>query len=227
MKILVVEDNPALNKEIEEALFENGFRVETCLDLNTALEKIAVYSYDAIIVDIGLPDGSGLEIIKYVKQHRIDSAILILTAKDKIEDKVVGLNLGADDYMTKPFHKAELNARIHSIIRRNTFDRENKITFENIELDLLNNEVKVDSKLISLTKKEFDLLLYFIRNKNRVLTKESIAEHLWGDHADQSDNFDYIYNHIKNLRKKITIASGNNYIKAMYGIGYKFSTNSN
>ncbi|MCF8239811.1 MAG: response regulator transcription factor [Melioribacteraceae bacterium] len=223
MKLLLVEDNHSLNKDIQEYLIENGFTVETAFNLLEASEKLSVYKYDALIIDIGLPDGSGLELIKQAKKDKINSAILILTAKDKLEDKLEGLNLGADDYMTKPFHKAELNARLRSILRRNLFDRDNKIAAGEIEIDLITAEVKIKSKDIILTKKEFDLLLYFIHNKNRVLTKESIAEHLWGDHADQSDNFDFIYNHIKNLRKKITNAGGKNYITAMYGMGYKFT----
>lgn len=227
MKLLAVEDNVQLLKDMSEFLTENGFRVETASSLKEAKEKISLYQYDLLIVDIGLPDGSGLEIIKEVKQKKYECGILILTAKDAVEDKVSGLELGADDYMTKPFHKAELNARIKSILRRNKFNGSDILELYDFKINVPASEVFVNNEKIILTKKEYDLLLYFIHNPNRVITKESIAEYLWGDHADQADNFDFIYNHIKNLRKKITGVGGKNYIHAMYGMGYKFSLEEN
>ena len=225
MKLLIVEDNHQLMEDMLEFLTESNFRVETAYSLNEAREKVFVYQYDLIIVDVGLPDGSGLDLVKEIKKSENDTGILILTAKNAVEDKVEGLNLGADDYMTKPFHKAELNARIKSILRRNKFNRNDTICFNEIKIDMPSLEVYVEDKKLVLTKKELDLLLYFMQNVNRVITKESIAEYLWGDHADQADSFDFIYNHIKNLRKKIVSSGGNNYIQAMYGIGYKFSSN--
>ena len=225
MKLLLIEDNVQLLNDMNEFLIENDFRVETASTLREAREKVFVYKYDLLIIDIGLPDGSGLELLKEVKEKKYDAGILILTAKDAVEDKVEGLNLGADDYMTKPFHKAELNARIKSILRRNKFNRNDVIEFGDLKIDIPASEVSINSEKVVLTKKEYDLLLYFVQNPNRVITKESIAEYLWGDHADQADNFDFIYNHIKNLRKKISSAGGKNYIHAMYGMGYKFSLN--
>jgi len=225
MKLLLVEDNARLAGEIQDFLRENGFVVEHVATFSDACEKIAVYQYDGVIVDLGLPDGNGLELVREVKQMgESDTGILILTAKDAIEDKVSGLDFGADDYMTKPFHKAELNARIRSILRRNKFNRSNRLRLGEIQVDLIASQAFVKELPLSLTRKEYDLLLYFMQNPNRVLTKESIAEHLWGDHIDQADSFDFIYNHIKNLRKKITAAGGKNPIQAMYGMGYKFTT---
>lgn len=227
MKLLLVEDNLQLLEDMREFLTESDFRVETSASLKEAKEKVSLYQYDLLIVDIGLPDGSGLELIKEVKQKKYECGILILTAKDAVEDKVAGLNLGADDYMTKPFHKAELNARIKSILRRNKFNGSDILELYDFKINVPASEVFVNNEKIILTKKEYDLLLYFIHNPNRVITKESIAEYLWGDHADQADNFDFIYNHIKNLRKKITASGGKNYIHAMYGMGYKFSIEEN
>lgn len=223
MKLLIVEDNLSLASDLELFLSENGFIVETAYDLKSAREKLAIYAYDLIILDIGLPDGSGLDLIRELKENRVDVCILIVTARNAIEDKVTGLELGADDYITKPFHKAELNARIRSILRRNKFNGSNILEVGDIRVNLLSYQVDVNNQSVELTKKEFDLLVYFLYNKNRVLTKESIVEHLWGDHADQADSFDFIYNHIKNLRKKLTAAGGTAKIQSVYGMGYRFS----
>jgi len=222
MKLLIVEDNFQLADDLSRFLTEQGFIVEISDTLESARSKIELYDYELIILDIGLPDGSGLDIIRQLKKRKSDTGILIVTAKNAIEDKVKGLELGADDYITKPFHKAELNARIRSIIRRKNFNGSNIISINKIGIDLNSMAVKVDNKELDLTRKEYDLLLYFIYNKNRVLTKESIAEHLWGDHIDQADNFDFIYNHIKNLRKKLQQAGADNHIRSVYGMGYKF-----
>ena len=222
MKLLLVEDNVRLADDMVHFLATSGFLVEHAATLRQALEKIYVYHYDIVIIDIGLPDGNGLEIIKKMKKKEIDAAILIVTAKNAIEDKVHGLELGADDYITKPFHKTELNARIKSILRRKKFDSSNIIRRNEIKIDVMAAEVYINDHPLPLTKKEYDLLLYFMYNQNKILTKENIAEHLWGDQIDQADSFDFIYNHIKNLRKKIVNAGGKDYIKSMYGMGYKF-----
>lgn len=224
MKILIVEDNIHLAQDMQTFLEDNGFVVERAATLAQSTEKLEVYQYDLVIVDLGLPDGDGLELVQKIKAGNSDTGILILTAREAVEDKVKGLNLGADDYMTKPFHKAELNARILSVLRRNKFGRSNILETGELKIDLIAGQAFVGDMPLNLTKKEYDLLLYFMQNSNRVLTKESIAEHLWGDHIDQSDSFDFIYNHIKNLRKKIISAGGKNHIQAMYGMGYKLST---
>ncbi len=223
MKLLVIEDNPQISIDIANFLSEHGFVVEIAGTLCKAREKVDLYTYDLIILDIGLPDGSGLEILSENRINNSETGILIVTAKNSIDDKVKGLELGADDYITKPFHKAELNARVRSIIRRKKFAGSNTLQAEEIKVNLLSLQVLVNEKPITLTRKEFDLLVYFMYNKDRVLTKESIAEHLWGDNIDQSDNFDFLYNHIKNLRKKIINAGGKGYIQSVYGMGYKFS----
>ena len=222
MKLLIVEDNFQLADDLSKFLAENGFVVEIANTLTDAKDKVSVYDYDLIILDLGLPDGTGLDLIHELKSLRKDPGILIVTAKNAVEDKVMGLELGADDFITKPFHKAELNARVRSIIRRKKFKGSNQLEINNIKIDLDMREAFVDDNLVELTRKEYDLLLYFMYNKGRVLTKENIAEHLWGDHIDQADNFDFIYNHIKNLRKKLQKLGAGNNIRSVYGMGYKF-----
>ncbi|HNR68418.1 MAG TPA: response regulator transcription factor [bacterium] len=222
MKLLLVEDNLILAADLQRFLQENRFVVEHAATLAAASEKLGVYEYDVAIIDIGLPDGNGLDLISEIKQQQLRTAILILTARDALEDKVAGLELGADDYLTKPFHLAELNARIRSIVRRDHFNRSNLIKAGELYIDTLASEAYVGKTKLILTRKEYDLLLYLMVNQNRLLTRESIAEHLWGDHIDDADSFDFLYNHIKNLRKKIVQAGGRNPIRAMYGMGYKF-----
>jgi len=223
MKILIIEDEPALNESILFYLKNEGFICETALNYSEASQKINDYDYDVIVVDIMLPDGSGLDIVRELKANYLDTGIIILSAKDSLDDKLLGLDLGADDYITKPFHLAELNSRIKSVIRRRKFNGNKEIIFNEIQIDPATAEVTVNAEIINLTKKEYDLLLFFISNKNRVLTKETIAEHLWGDNIDMIDSFDFIFTHIKNLRKKIVSNKGKDYIKTIYGMGYKFS----
>jgi len=224
MKLLIVEDNPRLVEDMQGYLHREGYVVETAMTYEDASEKLFLYDYDLTIIDIGLPDGSGLDLVRELKEAQREVSILILTAKDAIEDKVEGLNLGADDYMTKPFHKSELNARMHSILRRNTFNHRDIMKINELKIDLPSSQAYVNDTPLDLTRKEYDLLIYLMQNADRIVTKESIAEHLWGDHIDQADSFDFIYNHIKNLRKKVVQAGGNNYIHAKYGMGYIFET---
>ncbi len=223
MKMLLVEDNTLLAGDLKEFFLTQGFVVETAFNFRQAAEKVALYHYDIVILDLGLPDGNGMRLIPEIRQHSEETVIIILTARDAVEDKVQGLELGADDYLTKPFHQAELNARVRSQLRRKKFNGKNELTFQEITVDLTTGRAFVNDTPLNLTRKEYDLLLYFLYNQDRLLTKESIAEHLWGDHIDQVDHFDFIYNHIKNLRKKIVKAGGKNYIKALYGMGYKFT----
>ncbi len=220
MKLLIVEDNDSLAADMQTFLTESGFVVEHASRYRTASEKIHEYEYDLVILDLGLPDGNGLDLIRDIKSTAQRTNILILTARDAVEDKVRGLDLGADDYMTKPFHPAELNARIRSTLRRSRFEGSNRLTVDELTVDFTAAQGYCNQTPLHLTRKEYDLLVYFLQNPNRMLTKESIAEHLWGDHIDQADSFDFVYNHIKNLRKKITQAGGKNVIKAWYGMGY-------
>ena len=205
MKLLLIEDNEKLRNELKDFLEEEGYITETADDFQTGNEKIHLYKYDLVIVDIGLPDGRGFDIITNLKSKKDNCGILIISAKNAIPDKVKGLELGADDYITKPFHIAEFNARVKSILRRKNFDGNQTVEFNEIVIDLNSLQVKIKNNSLTLTKKEYELLLYFLYNKDRVITKESIAEHLWGDHIDSADSFDFIYNHIKNLRKKIAM----------------------
>ncbi len=224
MKILVVEDNDKLCEDIVQFLNDNNFLAQAVSCFEDARQKLLIYEYDLAIIDLGLPDGNGLDLIEIIRSKNNTTGIIILTAKHSLEYKVKGLDLGADDYLTKPFHKAELNARIHSILRRRNANGNNIVIVDQIKIDTSAHQVSVKDKILNLTRKEYDLLLYFVYNKNRLLTKENIAEHLWGDHIDQADNFDFIYSHIKNLRAKISQAGGQKYIKSMYGMGYKFSS---
>lgn len=222
MKLLIVEDDRSLSRSINDYLKLEGHICEVALKLSEAVEKAAVNKYDCIILDIGLPDGTGLDLIREMKANKLTGGILILSAKSSLDDKLMGLNMGADDYLTKPFHFAELSARLNSIYRRNNFLGLNEITFNEIRINTDDNQVYVNDKLLVLTKKEYDLLLFFMANRNRIITKESIVEHLWGDNVILTDSFDFVYTHVKNLRKKIVSAEGRNYIKCIYGFGYKF-----
>lgn len=221
MKILIIEDELRLLQTLTESLAKEKYIIETASDFNTAMDKIGVYDYDCILLDIMLPGGSGLDILKELKRQEKSQNVIIISAKDSIDDKVAGLELGADDYLTKPFHTAELNARIKAVLRRKNLDGKNSIEIGNVELDLLSRELKVNNENVALNRKEFDILNYFLLNKNRLITKSALAEHVWGDHIDQADNFDFIYYQIKNLRKKLQQANAHIEIEAVYGVGYK------
>jgi DNA-binding response OmpR family regulator len=224
MKVLLVEDEREMQESICQYLETEKFLVEVATDFELAFEKIHLYEYDCVLVDITLPDGSGLDLIKEIKKTRPKTGIIIISAKNSLDDKIDGLNLGADDYLPKPFYLAELNARIKALIRRNKFEGTASIKINEIELFPEERKVLVYEKNVILTSKEFDLLEYFIINKNRVIQKNALVEHLWGDNADQFDNFDFIYNHVKNLRKKLIEANCQDYLKSIYGIGYSFKT---
>lgn len=223
MKILLIEDEKELSASISEYLQKENYLCETVLDFEHAIEKVNLYHYDCIVVDINLPDGNGLNVIRALKENKSETGIIIISARNSLDDKITGLEIGADDYLTKPFHLPELNARIKSIIRRRNFGGVNEILFNDLRVLPEQMEVSVGGQPIILTKKEYDLLVFFISNKDRILTRESIAEHLWGDEMDMADSFDFIYTHIKNLRKKIIEKGGEDYIKTVYGMGYKFT----
>ncbi len=225
MKILIIEDDPSLQEIIKKSLEKERYVVETADNSQAALLKLDDYDYDCILLDIMLPGGSGLQILESLKKERRKENVIIISAKDSWEDKVAGLDLGADDYLAKPFHLAELNARIKSVIRRNNHGGEQLITLDNIEVNPSTFEVKVDQQPVDLSRKEYDILLYFINRPNRLINKQTLAESVWGDHIDQVDNFDFIYAQIKNLRKKLKEAGAGPEIKAVYGIGYKLITN--
>ncbi len=223
MKILIVEDEPALNKSMVEYLSSQQYLCESVFNYKDALEKIELYQYDCIVLDLMLPGGSGLQLLQVLKDANKTDGVIIISARDELNDKIVGLQLGADDYLTKPFHLPELSVRIAAIIRRKNMHGSNLMNFEEIHIDVLAKTVQISNKEVILTRKEYELLLYFIINKNRVLSKSAIAEHLWGDNMDMADNYDFIYAHIKNLRKKLLQAGAGDYIQSIYGMGYKFS----
>ncbi len=224
MKLLFVEDDQDLLKSMLFYFNEIGYNCEKAKTVAEAVEKVGVYDYDCIILDLVLPDGSGLDLLEEIKLRKIDVGIIILSANSNLDDKLKGLDRGADDYLTKPFHLSELNSRIKSIIRRKKQGGNAVITFNELEINTDAQEVHVNKELIHLTKKEFDLLLYLIFNKNKVVAKSSISEHLWGDFMDQSDSFDSVYSHVKNLKRKLKEGGGQDYIKSLYGIGYIFKT---
>ena len=224
MKILIVEDEKALRENIL-SYFSNGEIVcEMATNYEEAQEKLIAFSYDVLVLDLMLPDGDGLNLLRLLKKLQPETGVLIISAKNSLEDRVNGLELGADDYLTKPFHMSELNARLKAIFRRRKLAGQTTIDYEEISIDTNTHDVMVKDNKLTLTVKEYELLLFMVSNKNRVLTKQIIAEHLWGDNVDFLDSFDFVYQHIKNLRKKITAAGGNDYIKTIYGLGYKLSS---
>lgn len=222
MKLLLIEDEQSLRESILTYFSSEGNICELAVDFQSAMEKISLYQYDCILLDLTLPGGEGMEILRALKELKKKDGVLIISARHSLDDKVDGLNLGADDYLVKPFHLSELQARVTAIVRRKSFDGNSTIIFNEICIDTLAMKVTVNDKVLNLTKKEFDLLIYFNANQRKVVTKSAIAEHLWGDEIDLSDDFDFIYTHIKNLRKKLIEAGSKDYIKSMYGVGYKF-----
>lgn len=222
MKLLLIEDETSLAKSIKHYLEENDFVCEHVNNIFDASEKTEMYNYDCVLLDLSLPDGHGFEILKHLKENKKEDGIIIISAKDTLDSKIKGLQLGADDYLIKPFHLSELLVRIQAVIRRKKFQGNNIFVFNEIEINLLSKSVKVNNVPLDLTKTEYELLLFFIGNKNKVLSKSAIAEHLSGDMADMMDNHAFVYAHIKNLKKKLASAGCKNYITTIYGIGYKF-----
>lgn len=222
MKLLIIEDQKELADSIKQFLGNGDFQIDSASTYSEGLELINTNEYDCILVDIMLPGGNGLELIKKMKTAQAQCGIIVISAKGSVDDKISGLNLGADDYLAKPFHLAELNARINSVIRRRKFEGNNRIIINELKIDLDNHEVFVNESLVELTRREYSILTFFISNKERVLTKEAITEYVWGDNSNAFDNLDFVYTHIKNLRKKLKDAGANDYIKSVYGTGYKF-----
>lgn len=222
MKILIIEDEIDIATSMQSYLKSNDIHCEMAADAESALEKISMYDYDCILLDLMLPDRDGFTVLKELKKQNKTEGVIIISAKESLETKIEGFNLGADDYLTKPFHLSELLVRIQSLVRRKNFNGNNILSFNEIEIDTLAKSVRVKNKKIDFTKKEIDLLLFLIGNKNKVLSKSAIAEHLSGDMADMLDNHDFVYAHIKNLKKKLNESGSTDYIKSVYGIGYKW-----
>lgn len=223
MKALIVEDEELLQEEIKNYLIERGLHCETVSTFEEGRSKILLFEYDIIILDITLPGGSGIELLRLLKSKKKDAGIIIISARNSLTDKLSGLDLGADDYITKPFFMEELNARINAILRRRSVGIDSIIQIDNLEINTAAKTVSYDGTEISLTKKEFELLLYFIVNKNRVVSKQSILAHLWGDEYEINESVDTIYVHTMNLRKKLVSQTGQDYIKTVYGMGYKWT----
>ena len=223
MKLLIIEDERGLRENITTYFNEDGNVCESCSDLVSAMDKLAMYEYDCILLDIGLPDGEGFAILDYLKAKMKTESVIIISARNSLDDKIRGLNVGADDYLTKPFHLAELKARVVAVFRRKMGNNKGPLLFNEISIDLQGRTVMVNEIPVILTRKEYEMLIYFIANKGKVISKTALAEHLWGDEMDMHNNFDFIYTHIKNLRKKLLEANGNDYLISLYGLGYKFA----
>ena len=223
MKLLLIEDEKDLSGKIVSYLGREEYLIDKAYAYNEADEKINIYDYDCAVIDISLPGGSGLDLIRQLKISNPNTGIVIISAKNSLDDKLTGLDLGADDYLTKPFHLAELNSRIKSVLRRRIYNGTTTLTLNELSVEVERHEVFVDKKLVTLTKKEFEILIYLINNKGKVIAKEAIAEHIWGDDSASFDSLDFVYSHIKNIRNKLTDAGCTDYIKSVYGIGYKFA----
>jgi DNA-binding response OmpR family regulator len=225
LKVLIIEDEHVLAESIASHLDKEGFITEVVHSYHDAEEKISLYAYDCVIVDINLPDGIGFGLVEGLKSLKSKAGIITISARNAVEDKIKSLDLGSDDYLTKPFHLSELNARVKSLMRRRNFEGSNEIMYEEIRINFNARRVFVRDQEVILSKKEYDLLMFFISNQDMALTKSSMAEHLWGDNIDSADSFDILYSHIKNLRKKLADKGCSDYIQSIYGIGYKFGKN--
>lgn len=223
MKVLIIEDEKELASDMVNYLSDQGYLCEVASSYHQAMDKIASYNYDCILLDLMLPGGDGIQILEELKKQNKKDGVIIISAKNSLEDKIKGLEIGADDYLAKPFHLSELTARIYSVIRRKLFDNNNIILQNELSVNLLSKTVQVKDTPVNLTKKEFDLLLLFLGNINKVISKNALAEHLSGDIADMLDNHDFVYAHVKNLKKKLTEAGCENYLKTVYGTGYKWT----
>ncbi|KAA6437641.1 response regulator transcription factor [Rufibacter glacialis] len=224
MKILVIEDEPQMLDTLVRSLEQEKYLVETASEYESALEKVSLYTYDCILLDINLPGGSGLTLLEELKKQQKTEGVIIVSARNSVDDKIQGLELGADDYLPKPFHMAELHARVKSVLRRRKFDGQHLHQLQNLQIDPDKHQVWVGGQELVLNRKEFDILLYLTTNKDRLVSKTALAEHVWGDYIDQADNYEFIYSQIKNLRKKLKDHGAEVEIQAIYGIGYKLVT---
>lgn len=222
MKILIIEDEKSLLEDIKHYLTENVYNCDYSTTVKSALNKLAENKYTVALIDLDLPDGSGLEIISHIKNTFPEMGIIITTAANSLEDKLNGLKLGADDYLTKPFHLSELNARIYSLIRRRNFSGKNALVFDGLEIDTTEKKVISNGVALQFTKKEYDILVFLASNPTHLITKEALAENIWGDKAEMATTFDFVYSQIKNLKRKLNEVGLKDYIKVVYGLGYKF-----
>ncbi|SDR66700.1 response regulator transcription factor [Christiangramia echinicola] len=223
MKILIIEDEKDMLQNMQDTLVKQGYIVESASDLDSAISKVGVYDYDCILLDINLPDGSGMDILNFLKKNDKTEGVIIVSARNSLDDRIRGLNTGADDYIAKPFHMAELNARVKALLRRKNFEGSDLLKIGNLCIDSEKHTSTTQHGEMELNRKEFDILTYLATNQDRLVSKSALAEHVWGDHIDQADNFEFIYSQIKNLRKKLKEVKADIEIKAVYGIGYKLT----
>lgn len=222
MRIIIIEDEKSLREDVIDYLAENGYKCDFATTVRSGIQKLTDIVYSCALIDMGLPDGSGMEVLEHIKKNHPEMGVIIITAKNALEDKLEGLRIGADDYLTKPFHLSELNARLHSVLRRRNFGGKNTLSFDGLEIDTTEKKVTANGTAIQLTKKEYDILLYLASNPTHLITKEALADAIWGDKAEMASSFDFVYSQIKNLKKKLNEAGLKNYIKVVYGMGYKF-----
>ena len=222
MRILIIEDEKSLREDVVDYLSENGYKCDFSTTVKGSMQKLSDTVYSCALIDVGLPDGSGMEIVDYIKKQFPEMGVIIVTAKNALEDKLTGLKIGADDYLTKPFHLSELNARLYSVLRRRNFGGKNALVFEGLEIDTTEKKVTANQSQLQLTKKEYDILVYLASNPTHLITKEALADAIWGDKAEMATSFDFVYSQIKNLKKKLNEAGLKDYIKVVYGMGYKF-----
>lgn len=224
MRALVVEDEILLNEELEEQLLEEQFVVDTALDFQQAEDLLLGEQFDLILLDLSLPGGDGLDLLKMIKKQRKtsdDTAVIILTARGEIEDRVQGLELGSDDYLSKPFAMPELRARIHAVLRRKFKINDNEITIGGISVQLDQMKVSYNTSILDLTDTEYKMLRYLFLNKNRTVTRIALAEHIWGNKIDDRFSLDFINSHMKNIRRKLADSGAPDLIETIYGVGYK------
>lgn len=221
MKILVIEDEEEMRDVIVKSLQQEKFLVETAADFSSGYDKITTYDYDCILLDITLPGGNGITLLEELRKMKKQESVIIVSAKNSVDDKVKGLDLGADDYLAKPFHLAELTARVKSVIRRKSLEGQKVIALNNLKVNVDDREAFVGDRPLVMNRKEFDILVYFASNRNRLINKTALAERIWGDHIDQADDFEFLYSQIKNLRRKLKDAGADVEIQAVYGLGYK------
>jgi DNA-binding response OmpR family regulator len=223
MKLLIIEDEPELLSGILIYLRQENYLCESAVNYQEALAKTESWDYDCIVLDITLPGGLGLDVLQNLKKNHKSEGVIIISARNSIDDRIKGLKLGADDYLVKPFHLSELAARVAAIIRRKAYGGNNIISFQEIIIDTMASEVSIHNKPVELTGKEYQLLLYLIANQGKVVPKNALMDHLWIEEMGYGESFDFIYTHIKNLRKKLQQQGCKDYIKSVYGIGYKLT----
>ena len=222
MKVLIIEDEKALAESIESYLSDSWLICHTVNTLHEAMAKIAYNSYDCIVLDLMLPDGDGLKILENLRNSMRMDGVIIISAKGALNTRIEGLNLGADDFLTKPFHMAELLARIQAVVRRKTVNPNSVLEFNEITVDLNAKKIHIHQKEVDFTRKEYELILYLLGNKNKVVSRGTLAQHLSGDLADMLESHDFVYTHIKNIKRKLHESGCIDYIKTLYGVGYKW-----